>query len=151
MPFYFSPNVCRFDKDHSIHKAGKSRIAWNEKQKKYYMSFLNTWYITKFEAFRLEHFVEHKPLNLWRMKDKIMEGMSPGHTGRNDIKSYHLRRPNAVLLLDQLGQFLLAIMHLVIFLMWKMQWGFSILVKLRYIDTRHLNKKTDFFGSNFGP
>ena len=44
-----------------------------------------------------------------------MEGMSPGHTGRNDIKSYHLRRPNAVLLPDQLGQFLLAIMHLVIF------------------------------------
>ena len=50
-----------------------------------------------------------------------MEGISPGHTGRNDIKSYHLRRPNAVLLPDQLGQFLLAIMHLVIFLMWKMQ------------------------------
>ena len=44
-----------------------------------------------------------------------MEGMSPGHTGRNDIKSYHLRRPNAVLLPDQLGQFLLEIMHLVIF------------------------------------
>ena len=44
-----------------------------------------------------------------------MEGMSSGHTGRNDIKSYHLRRPNAVLLPDQLGQFLLAIMHLVIF------------------------------------
>ena len=44
-----------------------------------------------------------------------MEGMSPGHTGRNDIKSYHLRRPNAVRLPDQLGQFLPAIMHLVIF------------------------------------
>ena len=72
-----------------------------------------------------------------------MEGMSSGHTGRNDIKSYHLRRPNAVLLPDQLGQFLLAIMHLVIFLMWKMPWGFSILVKLKY--TRNLNKKLIFW------
>ena len=60
-----------------------------------------------------------------------MEGMSPGHTGRNDIKSYHLRRPNAVLLPDQLGQFLLAIMHLVIFLMWKMQLGIFNISKIK--------------------
>ena len=113
-------------------RRGKVKLHEMKNKKKHYMSFLNTRNITKFEAFRLEHFVEHKPSYLWRMKDKIMEGMSPGHTGRNDIKSYHLRRPNAVLLPDQLGQFLLAIMHLVIFfLMWKMQLGIFNISKIK--------------------
>ena len=63
-----------------------------------------------------------------------MEGMSSGHTGRNDIKSYHLRRPNAVLLPDQLGQFLLAIMHL----MWSLQLGIFNISKIK----THRHKKS---------